>query len=68
MLKDQGGDVTTNLVRKGKGLKSVVTSGVKKKDTIPLKGLLEGAEIGDAIVIQIGDPEGLQIAWMFMLE
>lgn len=68
VLKSQGGDVTTNLVRGGRGIKSIVTTGVKRKDNIPLKDLLESAQEGDAVVIQIGDPDGLQIAWMFMLE
>ncbi|MEL7003098.1 MAG: hypothetical protein AAFN93_10230 [Bacteroidota bacterium] len=68
VLDEQGGDVTTTLVRDGKSIKSKVTKDIKLKSTISLTDLLEVAQQGDAVVIQIGDPEGLSIASMFMLE
>ncbi|MCR9252593.1 MAG: M56 family metallopeptidase [bacterium] len=68
VLEKQAGDVKANLVRKGVGITSVTSKGVKKKGTIKLDQLLKEAQPGDAIVIQFGDPDGLRFSGMFFIE
>lgn len=68
VLSSQAGDVTATLMRKGKAVKAVVSKGVQREATIPLKGLLEAAKKGDSIMVQFGDPNGLRFGSEFLLQ
>ena len=68
VLEKQAGNVTVSLMR-GKGMVTQITNKkIMPKSSIELAGLLKDAQKGDAVMIQIGDPNGFQISSMFAIQ
>ena len=68
LTEQRNGRVVLTLVRAGLGLRSVKQDGVKRKSTVALGKLLENAQAGDVVVVQLGAEYGLEIYATFNIE